>query len=88
MKTKICVVFSLILTAFLLMSTTQQKTSNEFVLKSYKNTVALYENGVKKEIYEEIVLNSLPSKDIADLNKGIIIADKDELLRILEDFDG
>lgn len=88
MKTKICVVFSLILTAFLLMSTTQQQTSNEFVLKSYKNTVALYENGVKKEIYEEIVLNSLPSKDIADLNKGIIIADKDELLRILEDFDG
>ena len=88
MKTKICVVFSLILTAFLLMSTKQQQTSNEFVLKSYKNTVALYENGVKKEIYEEIVLNSLPSKDIADLNKGIIIADKDELLRILEDFDG
>lgn len=88
MKTKICIVFFLILTAFLLMSTTKTKNKNEIVLKSYNNTVALYENGIKKEIYEQIVLNSLPPKDVEDLKKGIIISDEEELLRILEDFDG
>lgn len=88
MKLKIYIVFYLILTAFLLISPGKQPENNEIVLKSYNNTVALYENGVKKEVYEQIVLNSLPRKDVEDLEKGIIITNKDELLRILEDFDG
>lgn len=88
MKIKISIVFFLILTAFLLISSSKPQEKSKIVLKSYKNTIALYENGIKKEIYEQIVLNSLPPKDVEDLKKGIIISSKDELLRILEDFDG
>ena len=58
------------------------------ILRSYNNTVALYENGVRTKIFNEIVLNNLPDTDISDLKKGIIIDDNDELLKILEDFDG
>ena len=88
MKIKISIIFILILTAFLLISSSKPQEKSKIVLKSYKNTIALYENGIKKEIYEQIVLNSLPPKDVEDLKKGIIISSKDELLRILEDFDG
>ena len=88
MKLKLCVVFCLIITTFSLFFILKKEEKQEVVLKSYKNTVALYENGIKKEIFEQIVLNSLPEKDKIDLKKGIIIETEDELLRILEDFDG
>ena len=87
MKIKIIVALILLITVFSLLSVFKNE-EKEMVLKSYKNTVALYENGVKKEIFGEIVLNTLPEKDITQLKKGIIIENYDELNRILEDFDG
>ncbi len=88
MKIKICVTLILLITAIFAISLSKKEKKSEFVLKSYNNTVALYENGVKKEIYEQIVLNTLPEKDIYELKKGIKIANNEELSRILEDFDG
>ena len=88
MKVKFSIILILSFTAISLILGGKTQEKKEIVLKSYNNTVALYENGVKKEIYEQIVLNSLPLKDISDLEKGIIIHSDDELLRILEDFDG
>lgn len=88
MKIKFIIVLLLLISTILLLFSDKKQENTEIILKSYKNTVALYENGVKKEVYEEIVLNTLPEKDIKDLNVGIIINSNDELLRILEDFDG
>lgn len=88
MKVKFGIFLILLFTAISLIFSGKAPEKKEVVLKSYNNTVALYENGVKKEVFDEIVLNSLPLKDIHDLQKGIIIHSDDELLRILEDFDG
>ncbi len=88
MKIKFIIALLLLISTILLLFSDKKQENTEIILKSYKNTVALYENGVKKEVYEEIVLNTLPEKDIKELNVGIIINSNDELLRILEDFDG
>lgn len=64
------------------------KYDHNLCLKAYENTVALYNNNEIEEIYSDIVLNALPIKDQNDLQKGIPIDSKDELLRLLEDFDG
>ena len=88
MKTKLIVIFLLFFTAIALISVSVKEQNNEVILRSYNNTVALYENGVRTKIFNEIVLNNLPDTDISDLKKGIIIDDNDELLKILEDFDG
>ncbi len=61
---------------------------SKLYLKAYENTVALYNNNEIKEIYSDIVLNALPIKDQNDLQKGILIKSNDELLQLLEDFDG
>lgn len=44
---------------------------NNYMLKSYKNTVALYNNGNIVKIYDDVVLNTLPPQDIQNFNSGI-----------------
>ncbi len=84
-----CVVF---IAVFLLMLSTQndkqKKQTEEYILKAYKNTVALYKNGDILKVYESIVLNTLPQKDIQDFELGITVSNPDEAEVILEDYDG
>ena len=59
-----------------------------YVLKSYKNCLALYKNDEIFEIYDDIVLNTLPVGDVIVLNKGIVIENLSDVSNILEDYDG
>ena len=63
-------------------------TSVSYTLKSYKNTVALYNGEEIIQVYNSIVLNTLPQKDIESFNKGISVSTKAQAETYLEDFDG
>lgn len=67
-----------------------QKTeySTAYMLKSYRNTVALYKNDELIQTYDHIVLNTLPEKDIQSFNSGIPVATQTQAEAYLEDFDG
>ncbi len=58
------------------------------VLKAYENTVALYVDGEIKEVYSEIVLDTLPKQDIDQLEAGIAFDNCDEARNAIEDYDG
>ncbi len=64
------------------------ETSVNYTLKSYKNTVALYSGEEIVKIYNNIVLNTLPEKDIQNFNSGIPVATVTQADAYLEDFDG
>lgn len=64
------------------------RTSVNYVLKSYKNTVALYNGEEIVQIYNNIVLNTLPEKDIINFNNGISVTTPAQAEVILEDYDG
>ena len=59
-----------------------------FLLKTYKNSVALYCNGEPIKIYKDIVVNPLPQVDVLKFNQGIIIEDMQKIDEILQDYDG
>lgn len=63
-------------------------TSVSYTLKSYKNTVALYNGEKIIKIYNSIVLNTLPEKDIQNFNNGIPVTTPTQAEAYLEDFDG
>lgn len=63
-------------------------TSVSYTLKSYKNTVALYNGEEIITIYDNIVLNTLPPKDIQNFKNGIPVSTKAQAETYLEDFDG
>lgn len=85
------IIFTLLL-IFMLHLINNQKNNNaiksNYVLKSYKNTVALYNGEEIITIYDSIVLNTLPSKDIQNFNNGIPVSTKAQAETYLEDFDG
>ena len=62
-------------------------TSINYTLKSYKNTVALYQNNQLVKTYDSIVLNTLPEKDIQNFNNGISVTTPTQAEIYLEDFD-
>lgn len=64
--------------------TTQE---NDYILKSYKNTVALYNGEDIVTVYSNIVLNTLPQKDITAFNRGIKISSPENAEILLEDYD-
>lgn len=66
-----------------------QKTDNStaYMLKSYRNTVALYKNDELIMTYDHIVLNTLPEKDIQSFNSGISVTTQTDAEAYLEDFD-
>lgn len=65
-----------------------QEVNGTFMLKTYNNTVALYQNGNIVEVYEQIVLNTLPKTDILMFNKGIPIENISKIDEFLQDYDG
>ncbi len=61
---------------------------NNYTLKAYKNTVALYNGEEIINIYDGIVLNTLPQKDIQNFKSGIVVSSPEQATVYLEDFDG
>ena len=61
--------------------------NNSYTLKAYKNTVALYDGEEIIQIYNHIVLNTLPQKDIKNFKSGITVGSIDDADRYLTDFD-
>lgn len=81
------VAVTLIICVFFILSDKKEDTLS-YKLGSYKNTVALYENDQPIEIYDSIVLTSLPETDRRKFDKGIVINSKAEATKIIEDYDG
>ena len=84
----IIIAFSIVIMIYLLNNTKTSDTNTDYTLKSYKNTVALYNNEQILEIYSDIVLNTLPQKDIQNFNKGIPVKTPAAAQAYLENFDG
>ncbi len=88
---KVIFPFIVIVTVFLIIFNTRQneKTadSNRYMLKAYKNCIALYKDDRLLKIYDDIVLNTLPPKDIQSFNKGVLVSSKEQIAKILEDYD-
>ena len=101
MNRKIMLLFTVLLGIFLFtavlifpfvtkqnIDTPDTQSDSALYLKSYQNTVALYEGDTVKEIFSDVVLNALPIKDRNSLNSGILIESEEQLYSLLEDFDG
>lgn len=58
-----------------------------YAIKAYKNTVALYSDEEIIKIYDNIVLNTLPEKDIYQFKKGVSVASPEQAEIYLEDFE-
>lgn len=62
-------------------------TNINYTLKAYKNTVALYKGEKIIEVYSDIVLNTLPEKDIRTFKTGLSFSSPSEAQNYLEDFE-
>ena len=60
---------------------------NNYMLRSYKNTIALYNNENIVKIYDNIVLNTLPQQDIQSFNNGIPVTSQTAAESYLQDFE-
>lgn len=59
-----------------------------YQLKSYENTVALYEGSRLVEVYDEIEVGALPKADQSGLAAGIGFKTLSEARAAAEDYDG
>ncbi len=61
---------------------------DNWVLRSYENTVVLMNNDEVVEVFGDIMVETLPEEDIKHLENGIPFLTKDEALMAIEDYDG
>ena len=78
-------IFALVLHIF--KGSNKNPTDTVYTLKSYRNTVALYQNENLIEIFDSVVLNTLPQKDVQNFNNGIVFDTKEQAEIFLEDFE-
>ena len=72
----------------ILHSINNSKTKNSnYTLKAYKNTVALYNGEEIISIYDNIILNTLPQKDIQNFHTGINFTSSIQAEQYLDDFE-
>ncbi|MEE0946493.1 MAG: BofC C-terminal domain-containing protein [Acutalibacteraceae bacterium] len=65
-----------------------QRENNYLVLCEEDGTVMLKQGDKIINIYDDIVLDVLPNEDREALDEGIIINSEEQLLSIIEDYDG
>ncbi len=58
-----------------------------YILKSYRNSIALYNEEKIIKVYDHVVLNTLPEKDIQNFNKGIPFSTPNQAEIYLLDFE-
>lgn len=77
----------LIATLVSLLKATETKET-KWVLHSYGNNIALYNNEQIVEVYGSVSLDTLPQRDVNKLNEGIFFNTREEALSAIEDYDG
>ena len=78
-----------ILIATLVLMLKQNTTkSTRWVLHSYGNNIALYNDDEIVEVYGSVALDTLPVSDRKRLDSGIIFNTREEALTAIEDYDG
>ena len=60
----------------------------KWVLHSYGNNIALYNNDEIVEVYGSVAIDTLPIEDRNRLNNGIVFRTREEALTAIEDYDG
>lgn len=92
MKIKLGIYFLIVLLIFTIFVTNNFKkeivSQNNFTVKKYENTIALYNGDNIVRIYEDIVFDLLPQYDKNLLIEGIPVMDESEIKTIIADFDG
>lgn len=83
----ITVTLAVIIASILVINYSRENNSNP-ILKEDGGQVKLFRNGNVIAIYDDIVIDILPKKDREALKKGIEIKNEEELLSIIEDYDG
>ena len=58
-----------------------------WVLKTYGNTVALYNHGEIDAVFGEIVIDDLPPDDVRILENGIAFPTREEAVKAIEDYE-
>lgn len=66
----------------------QKNPQNNWVVRSVEDTVVLMNNGEVVEVFNDIVLDTLPNEDKKHLEMGLHFLTKDEALTAIEDYDG
>ncbi len=77
-----------IIIAFGMAAKCKTEEPEKWVLKSYGNSVALFNGKQIVEVYSSIVLDTLPDADKKQLDSGIAFMTKEEALSAIEDYDG
>ncbi len=72
---------------FLHLVSDSKTTINNYTLKAYKNTVALYNGEEIIDVYDNIVLNTLPNNDVSKFKSGISVASPSQAEIYLQDFE-
>ncbi len=67
---------------------TEKQEPTEWVLASYGDNVALYNENEVVEVYGSISLENLPVADRERIKKGIVFPSKSEAELAVEDYDG
>ena len=81
------VTLAVIIASVLVINHSKDNYSNP-ILKEDGGQVKLFRNGNVVAIYDDIVIDILPPNDREALKKGIEIKNEEELLSIIEDYDG
>lgn len=85
--TLIFILFFALIFSFTTNRTKKEIQKPNYTLKSYKNTVALYNNEELLTVYDDIVLNTLPQNDIEHFKKGIAVSSPAQAEAYLQDFE-
>lgn len=62
--------------------------NTKWVLHSYGNNIALYNNDEIVEVYGSVALDTLPIEDKNRLDRGIVFKTREDALTAIEDYDG
>ncbi len=65
-----------------------QQSDNTLVLKENNGQVVLFKGTEIITVYDTIIVDVLPDSDKEALKKGITIENEEQLLSIIEDYDG
>ena len=69
-------------------SVSKTKQNDNWIIRSVDDTVVLLNKGEVVEVFDEIVVDTLPKEDIKHLEIGISFLTKDEAISAIEDYDG
>ena len=84
----LCALFLTITNHYKAKNLTNSPKSEKYVLIAEDDLVNLYYGEILLKTYDTIVPDSLPPTDRDNIKSGIILDDYNEVMSIIEDFDG